>query len=103
MKKSNEIYSEAFDKAFGAVLKELAAYNCNNLGDLMLFSEYMLDRTCYVDDDGRILSQRKFYNSVNELPEECKKDYDYYMKVHKQLLLLSNPFVKVSFERNDFK
>ena len=80
MNKSNETYKDAFDKAFGAALTELSAYNCNSLADLMLFSEYMLNRTCSLGD-GRIMSQREFYNSVDELPEKCKADYENYLKV----------------------
>ena len=80
MNKSNEIYKEAFDKAFGAALTELSVYNCNSLADLILFSEYMLNRTCSLGD-GRIMSQREFYNSVDELPEQCKTDYENYLKL----------------------
>lgn len=79
MNKPNEIYKEAFDKAFGAALTELSVYNCNSLADLILFSEYMLNRTCSLGD-GRIMSQREFYNSVDELPEQCKTDYENYLK-----------------------
>lgn len=80
--KTNEVYKEAFKKAFSASLKELSKYNCNNFADIMLFSEYMLNRTCSLGDD-RIMSQRKFYNSVDELPEECKADYNAYQKTVK--------------------
>ena len=44
--KTNKVYKEAFDKAFSVALKELSKYNCNNLADMMLFSEYMSNRTC---------------------------------------------------------
>lgn len=80
MNKSNETYKDAFDKALIAVLRELKAYNCNSLADFVLFSEYMLNRTCSLGD-GRIMSQREFYNSVDELPEKCKADYVNYLKV----------------------
>lgn len=82
--KSSEVYKEAFDKAFSIALKELSKYNCNNLADMMLFSEYMLNRTCSLGD-GRIMSQREFYNSVDELPEECKADYNTYQRITKVL------------------
>lgn len=80
MNKPSEIYKDAFDKALIAALRELKAYNCNSLADFILFSEYMLNRTCSLGD-GRIMSQREFYNSVDELPEECKADYENYLKL----------------------
>ena len=80
--KTSKIYKEAFSKAFSAVIKELSKYNCNNFADTMLFSEYMLNRTCSLDD-GRIMSQREFYNSVDELPDECKADYNTYQRTVK--------------------
>ena len=82
--KTSEVYKEAFDKAFNVALKELSKYDCNNFADIMLFSEYMLNRTCSLSD-GRIMSQREFYNSVDELPEECKADYNTYQKITKVL------------------
>lgn len=82
--KTSVIYKEAFDKAFSVALKELSNYNCNNLADMMLFSEYMSNRTCSLGD-GRIMSQREFYNSVDELPEECKADYNTYQRTAKIL------------------
>ena len=82
--KTSEVYKEAFDKAFSVAIKELSKYNCNNLADVMLFSEYMLNRTCSLGD-GRIMSQREFYNSVDELPEECKTDYNTYQRITKVL------------------
>lgn len=88
MNKSSETYKDAFDKAFGAALTELLAYNCNSLADLMLFSEYMLNRTCSLGD-GRIMSQREFYNSVDELPEKCKADYENYLKCTLELSNMS--------------
>lgn len=88
MNKSNEIYKEAFDKALIAVLRELKACNYNSLADLMLFSDYMLNRTCSLGD-GRIMSQREFYNSVEELPKECKTDYENYLKCTLKLINMS--------------
>lgn len=82
--KPSEIYKEAFSKAFSVAIKELSNYNCNNLADTMLFSEYMLNRTCSLGD-GRVMSQREFYNSVDELPEECKADYNTYQRTTKAI------------------
>ncbi len=82
--KTSVIYKEAFDKAFSVALKELSKYNCNNLADMMLFSEYMSNHTCSLGD-GRIMSQREFYNSVDELPEECKADYNTYQRTAKAI------------------
>lgn len=82
--KTSEVYKKAFDKAFSVAIKELSKYNCNNLADVMLFSEYMLNRTCSLGD-GRVMSQREFYNSVDELPEECKADYNTYQRITKVL------------------
>ncbi len=78
------VYKKAFDKAFSVALKELSKYNCNNLADVMLFSEYMLNRTCSLGD-GRVMSQREFYNSVDELPEKCKADYNTYQRTTKAI------------------
>ena len=82
--KPSEIYKEAFSKAFSVAIKELSNYNCNNLADTMLFSEYMLNRTCSLGD-GRVMSRREFYNSVDELPEECKADYNTYQRTTKAI------------------
>ena len=84
MKKSNKTYKRAFEKAFDVALKELSKNNCASIAELALFSEYMLNRTCALGD-GRILSRRKFYNSANELPKECKADYEVYLRMVRNL------------------
>lgn len=41
--KSSKVYKEAFSKALSATIKELSKYNCNNVADTMLFSEYLVN------------------------------------------------------------
>lgn len=79
MNKTNDVYTETFSKAFDSALNELAKNKCNTIADLMLFSEYILNITCSLSD-GRIMSRRKFYKSINDLPDDCKHDYEIYLK-----------------------